>query len=503
MSLRSRVLFGFLAIALVLIAADVALAANVQRSLIDQIDHRLQTVPGPFFGQGSGSFPGSNAPSPAPGGSGNGSSSPGTTSGDGTGTGNPFGRRLTELYFVQLAADGTPERDLPPTLRDGDPKPRIDPQTAIAHAVTLGQTVHPFTVGSEGTSGLRYRVVVVKDANGTYALIGTSMREADATFSRLLWVEVAATGAVLFVLALVAFWVIRLCVRPIDEMAATADAIAEGDLSRRIDVVSPRTEAGRLGMALNGMLHQIEGAFSERQESEDRLRRFVADASHELRTPLTSIRGYTELYRSGAITDGPQLVDAMRRIEGESERMGELVDDMLLLARLDQGRPLDSQLVDLDALAADAVADARAVEPDRPISLDVSGPSTEVMGDEQRLRQMVGNLLANARQHTPRDAAVDVRVWSEDDQAMLEVADRGPGMAAEDAAHVFERFYRADPSRVRAAEGGIVASGAGLGLSIVAAVASAHHGRAWVESAPGAGARFRIELPLAGSDPQP
>jgi two-component system, OmpR family, sensor kinase len=493
MSLRSRVIFGFLAIALVLVAADVALAVNLQRSLVEQVDRRLQTVPAPFFREGSGAPSGGGA-SPSPG-----------------GTQNPNGSRLSELYFEVLNADGTPIRELPPTLRDSDPRPSIDPATALAHAVVLGQPVRPFTVGSEGSSGLRYRVVVSQGTNGTYVVIGASLREADATFRRLLWVELAATGAVLLVLGLVAFWVIRLGVRPIDQMAATADAIAEGDLSRRVEVAPPRTEVGRLGIALNGMLHQIEGAFAQRRASEDRLRRFVADASHELRTPLTSIRGYTELYRSGAITEGPQLADAMRRIEGESQRMGGLVDDMLLLARLDQGRPLESELVDLGLLAADAVADARAVEPDRPITLDRPAAPTLVVGDEQRLRQLVTNLMANARQHTPADTPVHVRVTTsaittggrpgdgspDERQAVLEVADEGPGIAADDAAYVFERFYRADPSRVRDASRGAEASGAGLGLSIVDAVATAHGGRAMVASEPGHGACFRVELPLA------
>jgi signal transduction histidine kinase len=499
MSLRSRVLLGFLAIAMVLITADMALAANLQKSLLDQVDRRLRSAPAPFlregFGEPNGSGQSSNGGRPT------GGTPPTfpTPSDSPSGTVSSQSRSnnfLSEYYVEVLAADGSQQREFPATLRDGEPKPKIDATVAIAHAVSLGDPVHPFTAGSEGGSGLRYRVVAVHDTSGQYTVIGTSLREADATFSRLLWVELIATGAVLLVLGMVAFWVIRLGVRPIDEMAATADAIAEGDLSRRVDVASPRTEAGRLGMALNGMLHQIEGAFAERQASEDRLRRFVADASHELRTPLTSIRGYTELYRSGAITEGAPLADAMRRIEGESVRMGGLVDDMLLLARLDQGRPLESDLVDLAALAADTVADARAVEPDRPISLDAPGAPTLVVGDEQRLRQVVGNLMANARQHTPSGAAVDVRVWSADGRAVLEVADRGLGISPEDAEHVFERFYRADPSRVRASAG-TVPSGAGLGLSIVAAVALAHDGRAWVESSDSSGTRFRVELPLA------
>jgi two-component system, OmpR family, sensor kinase len=279
-------------------------------------------------------------------------------------------------------------------------------------------------------------------------------------------------------------------VHPIDEMAATANAIAEGDLSRRVEVGPDNTEVGRLGLALNGMLHQIEGAFAQRQQSENRLRQFVADASHELRTPLTSIRGYTELYRAGVIPAGPELDDAMRRIEGEAGRMGDLVEDLLLLARLDQGRPLEAAPVDLAALARDAVADARAVEPDRPIAIDTPDSPVVVSGDERHLRQLLGNLLANVRAHTPPGSPVDVRVRSGAGRALLEVVDQGPGIPPELADRVFERFYRGDPARVR--DG----AGAGLGLSIVAAVAESHHGQAWVEPEPGGGSRFRVELPM-------
>jgi two-component system OmpR family sensor kinase len=488
MSLRSRVILGFLAIAILLVAADLVLAVNVQRSLVDQVDQRLAEAADRFAGGAPGSRPG-QGPGPGRIPLGQNGPPPGVLPEDLSSS------VFSEYFLVVLASDGTVERELSPTLRGGDPSPVIDPQIAIAHAVPIGQPIAPFTVGSGGGSDLRYRVAVVQRGNGGYAVTGISLREADATFSRLLWVELAATGAVLVLLGLVAFWVIRLGVRPIGEMADTANAIAEGDLSRRVTVASPRTEAGQLGVALNAMLHQIEGAFAERQASEGRLRRFVADASHELRTPLTSIRGYTELYRSGAIATGAPLEDAMRRIEGESERMGELVDDLLLLARLDQGRPLETRPVDLGALARDAVADARAVEPDRPIGIETPDAPTVVIGDEQRLRQVVGNLVANARLHTPEGTPVEVRVWSTGEHAVLEVADEGPGIAPADAEHLFERFYRGDPARARSETG--AGSGAGLGLSIVSAVAEAHHGRAWVEPHAGPGARLRVEIPLA------
>jgi two-component system OmpR family sensor kinase len=497
MSLRARLLLGFVAIALVLLAADVVLVVTVSRSLVDQIDQRLEQASGPFNRGIQGSFPGPNRVGPPT----SGSSSP-TTNDSQSSTTNPEESTrpaLTEFFFVVLGPDGSVLTQQLPSLRDGDPAPAIDGQKAIERAVPAGRPLAPYTVGSEGGSGLRYRVAVQRTTDGNYAMVGIPLSEADATLSRLIWVEVAATAAVLLVLGLVAFWVIRLGLRPIERMTATADAIAEGDLSKRVEAGPSSTEAGRLGLALNGMLHQIEGAFDERQASEDRLRRFIADASHELRTPLTSIRGYTELYRSGVVSEGEGLADAMRRIEGESVRMGGLVDDMLLLARLDQGRPLDSKPVDLAALARDSASDAHAVEPDRPITLDVPSTPVVVAGDEQRLRQVLANLLANARQHTSPDTPVLVKVSTEGSRAVVEVADRGPGVPSGDAERIFERFYRADPSRTRR-DG--VDGGAGLGLSIVAAVAAAHHGQASVETAPGHGCRFLVELPLA-STPAP
>jgi two-component system OmpR family sensor kinase len=280
-------------------------------------------------------------------------------------------------------------------------------------------------------------------------------------------------------------------------MALTAGEIAAGDLSRRVERAGGRGEVGRLGEALNAMLHQIEEAFADReraaaelQRSEERLRRFIADASHELRTPLTSIRGHAELFRRGAAADPEALAQAMRRIEGEAQRMGLLVDDLLLLARLDEGRPLDHAPVDLTAVATDAVTDARAVEPDRPFELDVDGPVT-VQGDNARLHQLAANLLSNARTHTPSTTPVRVSVRREGDHAVLEVSDRGPGMDPAQAARVFERFYRADVSRAR------LSGGSGLGLSIVAAVAEAHGGAVAVDTAPGEGATFSVRLPAA------
>ena len=321
-------------------------------------------------------------------------------------------------------------------------------------------------------------------------VIGVPLSDVNDTLGRLLWIELAVGAATLAALGALAWWLVRLGLRPLDRIGATADAIAAGDLSQRVEDENPRTEIGRLGGTLNVMLGRIEESFAERRESERRLRQFVGDASHELQTPLTSVRGYAELFRRGAAERPADLETAMRRIEEEAERMGVLVDDLLLLARLDQGRPLERRRIDLGALVGDLVTDARVVEPDRPIDLDERGPVV-VEGDDVRLRQVVGNLLSNARAHTPRGAPVTVRVRAQGEEAVVEVADSGPGLAPDHAERVFERFFRADPSRARAS------GGSGLGLSIVSAIAEAHGGRAEVDSAPGRGATFRVVFPLA------
>jgi two-component system, OmpR family, sensor kinase len=367
-----------------------------------------------------------------------------------------------------------------------------------------------FTVGSTVGSG-RYRVGVSGfDAQGNRLLLAIPLGDVTSTLRRLLAVEAIATTLGLGLAGLAALALVRTGLRPLDDIGEVAGSIAEGDLSQRVPRAESRTEVGRLGLSLNAMLGQIQSAFEDRQASEARLRRFVADASHELRTPLTSIRGYAELFRRGASERPEDLAKAMRRIEEEATRMGVLVDDLLLLARLDQGRPLEQERVDLARVAADAVDDARAAAPDRAISLD-SPTDVVVLGDDVRLRQVAANLLANACEHTPPGTPVEVRLRADDRSAVLEVADHGPGLAAEDAERVFERFYRADRSRTRAGsvperDAGSVperdaAGGAGLGLSIVAAIAEAHHGMASVETVPGQGARFRVSLPLAPAPP--
>ncbi|HXR69250.1 HAMP domain-containing sensor histidine kinase [Actinocrinis sp.] len=423
--------------------------------------------------------------------------------------------------------------------------PQPPSRTALAAAAQSGDS---FILTNEGKPTLRWEAVVVqtqyhvspplpkhttpladaaKSGAGAglssaattatgYVLVATSLNYVDATVAQLTRLEIAVDSAVGAALVVLGYIIVRTALRPLTQIEAAAEAISAGDLSRRVSGGHPKTETGRLSAALNGMLGQIETAFSARErseaaarDSERRMRQFVADASHELRTPLTSIRGFAELYRQGA-ADSRQMPDLIRRIEQEAVRMGVLVEDLLMLARLDQQRPLARDQVHLGALAAESIAGAKAREPSRTIELRTERPSggeePVVIGDETRLRQALDNLLDNALRHTPPTARVSVRVRPSPDGAakpaeyLLEVADTGPGLSEQAAAHVFERFYRADPARSRTANGD---RGSGLGLAIVAAITAAHGGTASVHTAPGQGAVFRLSLPAAPSHLEP
>jgi two-component system, OmpR family, sensor kinase len=347
-----------------------------------------------------------------------------------------------------------------------------------------------FDVGAAGAPSTRYRVEAASVPGGVL-VVATPSGPTLATLSSLAHIEILVSVAVMLVLAVLVLWTVRIGLRPLEDMTETAGAFAKGDLSRRVRFSDERTEVGRLGRALNGMLVQIESAFGKREESEARLRRFVADASHDLRTPLTSIRGYAELLRKGAFSNEEERRRALGRIEHEADRMSVLVDDLLLLARLDQGRPLAREPVELRPLVADAVAAASAVDPGRPITL-VASHGLLVKGDAGRLRQAVDNLLRNAIVHTPLGSPVEVMVQVSASAVRLSVSDHGPGLDPEEVEHVFDRFFQADPSRS--------GQGTGLGLSIVAAIADAHGGRTWVESVKGTGSTFFFELPLDDHD---
>jgi two-component system OmpR family sensor kinase len=351
--------------------------------------------------------------------------------------------------------------------------------------------VATFTVGAT-KGGTEFRTRVEQLRYGGLLVVAQPLDEVAATLHRLFLIELLVSIAVVAAIVGLGLWLVRVGLRPLRRIEETAGAIAAGDLSRRIEDANPRTEVGRLGATLNTMLGQIEEAFAERTASEQRLRRFIADASHELRTPLSAVLAYAELFDRGARDRPDDLERAMAGIERESLRMGVLVDDLLLLARLDQGRPLQREPVDVAELAAEAVDAARALEPARPLEL-VAPDELVVVGDQARLRQVLDNLLANVRAHTPPGAGVTVRVAQRDGRAVIEIADEGPGLTEEQAARVFERFYRADPSRSR--DGG----GSGLGLAIVSAIAAAHGGSATVDSRVGRGTTVRIDLPLASS----
>ena len=389
------------------------------------------------------------------------------------------------------------------TLPAGSAIPALPSWTVVQ---ADAQASRPFSVGSVG-GGQRWRVKAT--VAGPYIVMdASSLDDVDRTVSKLQHDELVIGLTVLLLIAGLSYWVVRSSLRPLADVEHTAAAIAAGDLSRRVPLHDPRTEVGQLSLSLNGMLGQIESAFQVRRDSEQaalaseqRMRRFVTDASHELRTPLTSIRGFAELYRQGAVGSPEDLARLMRRIEDEAARMGLLVDDLLLLARLDQQRPLAREIVDLATIAADAVHSAMVVAPDRAVSLEAmpGHAAPEIVGDESRLRQVAGNLVTNALTHTPAGTPVTVRVGSRVEAGallgVLEVSDRGPGLDAEASARVFERFYRADPSRNRSL------GGTGLGLSIVAALVAAHGGRVELETAPGRGATFRVLLPAA-PDPE-
>ncbi|RAU89987.1 two-component sensor histidine kinase [Mycobacterium colombiense] len=398
------------------------------------------------------------------------------------------GRPPSKFYVRGVSIDGTPFT----AINDRNAEPALPPNNDVGP--------NPTTLPSVNGSDIQWRAVSVHGPHGL-TTVAIDLSDVQHTVSSLVWLQMGIGVAVLVVVGIASFAVVQRSLRPLAEVEQTAAAIASGQLDRRVPERDPRTEVGRLSLALNGMLAQIQQALASSESSaekargsEDRMRRFITDASHELRTPLTTIRGFAELYRQGATRDVAMLLS---RIESEASRMGLLVDDLLLLARLDVQRPLEHHRVDLLALASDAVHDGQAMDPKRTITMEVlDGPGTpEVLGDEARIRQVLSNLIANALQHTPESADVTVRVGTDGADAVLEVVDQGPGMNQEDASRVFERFYRTDSSRARAS------GGTGLGLSIVDSLVRAHGGVVSVTTAPGEGCRFRVTLPRISDVP--
>ncbi len=343
--------------------------------------------------------------------------------------------------------------------------------------------------------GGEFRVLLSPTSDpGVNLVLALPLDSVDATLNQLRILLLAVSLAVLLGLGLLAWWTVQIGLRPLQRIRGTARSIAQGDLSQRVQETDSRTEVGQLALSLNEMLSQIERAFEARAASEARMRQFMADASHELRTPLSSIRGYAELFRRGARGRPEDLDKAMSRIESESERMSQLVDDLLLLARLDEGRPLETKTVDLSQLAVDAAADASVADRSHPTRVSAPEPVL-VLGDEARIRQVVSNLVRNAMLHTPPGTRVEVAVSADGEAtARLSVIDHGPGISAEAQSRIFDRFVRLDQSRGRDR------GGSGLGLAIVAAIVAAHHGQVRVEQTPGGGATFVVRLPLSPAE---
>jgi two-component system OmpR family sensor kinase len=493
-TLRSRLVLvvGALA-AIALIVANAAGLVLIRGYLQDRIDEQLVGMSRPFAGAQRLTTPPPSTGYP------------------------PRARQLRlgadQVVYVYTAA-GTLLADRSSTA-DAE-RPAVAP---MAQVLTRAGTGRPYTVAAaDGSADWRLLAVATPDSGGA-VVIGTSLIEVEQTGDRLLLIDAGVTVLVLALLAVGAAFVVRLGLRPLTEMERLAADISAGNLSGRVADTDPHTEPGRLGGALNLMLARLEAEVSARTASEQRLRQFVADASHELRTPLTSIRGFAELYRRGGAPPGPQLDETMSRIEGEAGRMGVLVEDLLMLARLDLERPPVLRPVDLLEIAADTIRDAHARVPDRPVRLaaldddsDTFVPPT-VLGDEHGLRQVATNLVANALQHTGAGHRVTVRVGRVAGHvpppgavhagtvvagvplAVLEVSDDGPGVPAVHAPRVFERLYRADSSRTRGRGGG-----SGLGLSIVAAIVHGHGGWVELDRAASGGATFRVLLPSVEPD---
>jgi two-component system OmpR family sensor kinase len=465
LSLRSRVLAGMALVVVALGVVAIVITATTRAHLIEQVDDRLLAAQRRVDEHEGDDWSPPTGPPPD----------------------TPYGDRLSDVYEGVIYPDGELVTIFAPNLGDGDMAlPDVDPEQAAEAAAD----VEHFTTGAVGNDGLRYRVCVFEGPEGTLLVTALPLDDVDDAVRQLIIVEVVGLAVVAAVLGAVAWWVVRLGIQPIQRMTRTAEQIAGGDRSHRVPEAPPSTEAGQLGSALNRMLESLDTAYTEKADSEARLRRFVADASHELRTPVTTIRGYAELYRIGGLGDPGELSEAMRRTEQEAVRMARLVEDLLTLAKLDQGRLLEQKPVDLTRLVADAARDAAVVDPSRPISTELDGPVV-VSGDEDRLRQVIANVVGNALVHTPAATPIELRVTGNDSSACIAVTDHGPGMTPEDAARVTQRFYRADPARTRDR------GGSGLGMSIADAAVSAHGGEIAVDSEVGRGTTVTVTLPLA------
>ena len=485
MSLRGRLLLAVGAVALVaLVAADVTTYSLLHSFLFERVDQTLDTTAFSIeraLQGGPAPRAGSTAKLPQP--------APGSLSAVAPGT------------FVQLrSASGAivPSIGQPAIAPGGRTySPRLPASITGLAGQRRGQAPVYLTVRSAQSGGPQFRVRVSTVGGGRELIVATPLGDTVGTLHRLLAVELAVTAVALLAAGLLGWWLVRVGLRPLRAMERSASAIAAGELDQRLAGEDRKTEVGRLARALNVMLGRIQSAFAERDAterdllaSEARMRHFVADASHELRTPLAAVSAYAELFERGADHHEADLARVMSGIRSESGRMKALVEDLLLLARLDEGRPIQKEPVELVGLAAEAAQTAQTVGAAWPVRIEAAEP-VETTGDRDRLRQVLDNLLVNVRTHTPEGTSTTIRLSRCDDEAVVEVADDGPGLGSEQADQIFERFYRADPSRSR------VHGGAGLGLSIVQAIVAAHGGQVTAGTAPGGGAVFAVRLPAA------
>jgi two-component system OmpR family sensor kinase len=461
MTLRTRLVIWFTVLLVAVIVAVGLVATRSTRSILtSQIDRTLVG----FVNRG-----------PVPG--------PARTDG----VTNPIGNQDEQPVLRQFAEavirrDGTVAFSNPSGFSDDpDPLPDFSGLTATTRGLISLSSVD---------GSLEYRAIVAPQPDGSIVVHAAPLRDVATATMSLLKTLLLAGGGVLLLGGAATWWAVRGTMRPVDEMVDTAEAIAGGDLTRRVPDLDASSELGRLGKSLNEMLAHIEEAVATERDSQQRLRQFVADASHELRTPVTAVSGYAELYRKGAL-DSPEAADkAWSRIDSESRRMGNLVEDLLMLARLGQSQPLHFETVDIAEIVRDAAADHSAIDPDRPVGV-AAPPTLTIRGDRERLHQVASNLLSNVRVHTPPGTTVEIEARAEDDRVYVYVTDDGPGIPTAALGQIFNRFFRADPSRSRRS------GGSGLGLAIVEAIVTAHRGSVSASNVTGKGARITVELPIS------
>lgn len=455
LSLRSRLLLGLGLVALVQVVAAIVVISVTSEELLEQIDDRLSAIADsePTIGVDLG-----NASAVV----------------DGT----------SDLYQGILSPDG----ELTTVNAVANRGVVVPPPAVVVREISIGDQA----ITVEAQSGeVEYRLVAFEAQTGETIVLASPLRGYEWTINRLTRLVAILAAAMMMVLGAVAWWVLRLGITPIKQMTASAEAIADGDLSERIDDTDPTTEAGQLGLALNTMMGKIETSFDKQARAEERLRQFIADASHELRTPVATIRGYAELYEAGGLKDPEQLDDALQRTRQESERMSRLIADLLRLANLDAERAMRSDRVDVAKLASEVVSDAAATHPSHAIAIEVPEKAVFVVGDEDLIRQVLVNVVSNAAVHTPGGTTTTVAISSDDHNAMIVVADNGDGMSADVVARATERFFRGDPSRSRKR------GGSGLGLAIADGIVEAHSGDLQITSSVGHGTTVTVTLPVA------